>query len=125
MRRVVDTPDDTPRSLAARRFGLITLIEQVFEGGSGVGVSHKASARAISLLTPSPVGPLTLAVECRTDPNRRGNAHQVTIDSEWQVHTPHDLEGERIALAFGGRPSGTDNFGSKVIRHLLQALEFP
>lgn len=61
-----------------------------------------ASRESLSLLTPSPDGPLTLVVECRTDPRKRGDAHQITFDLDWQVHTPHDLEAERIALAFGG-----------------------
>jgi hypothetical protein len=45
---------------------------------------------------------LTLVVECRTNPRRRGSAHEVTIEPDWQVRTPHDLEAERVALAFGG-----------------------
>jgi hypothetical protein len=61
-----------------------------------------APADPLAPLSPSADGPLTLAVECRTEPNRPGNAHQITLDTEWQVHTPHDLDAERVAQAFGG-----------------------
>jgi hypothetical protein len=74
----------------------------VFEGGKRVPVGRDARPGPLPLLTPSPEGPLTLAVECRTDPKKRGAAHQITIQPDWQVRTPHDLEAERVALAFGG-----------------------
>src|SRR4249919_1053074 len=66
---VGDTPGDTLRSLAARRAGLVTLVDQVFEGGSR-GMRGGSGMATVPLLTPGPGGPLTLAVECRTDPGR-------------------------------------------------------
>ena len=46
---------------------------------------------------------LVLDVECRTSTkNRRGPLHPVTITPDWRLETPHDLEAERVAVAFGG-----------------------
>lgn len=48
-------------------------------------------------------GPLTFGIECRVRRNAsRGKVHPVTIRPDWSVLTPHDLEAERIAQAFGG-----------------------
>lgn len=58
-------------------------------------------------LTPTPDGTaLVVEVECRTSPTaRRGDVHAVTIEPDWSVTTPHDLEAERVAAAFGGYTS--------------------
>lgn len=42
-------------------------------------------------------------MECRTSPGRPSSVrHPVTIDPDGTVTTPHDLEAERVAVAFGG-----------------------
>lgn len=53
---------------------------------------------------PAPGGAaLTFAVECRTDPTAEcGSSHPITIGPDWSLETPHDLEAERVAQAFGG-----------------------
>ncbi|RHW25407.1 hypothetical protein D0Z08_19460 [Nocardioides immobilis] len=49
------------------------------------------------------------AIECRTRRTAsRGKPHDVTINPDWSVRTPHDLEAERIAAAFGGFTSCLD-----------------
>lgn len=66
------------------------------------------SARGAVLdLAPSPGGAsLTIDVECRTSPRaRKGALHEVTIEPDWTVTTPHDVEAERVAAAFGGYTS--------------------
>lgn len=46
--------------------------------------------------------PLTLQIDCRTSPEaRKGQPHEITLDADWTVHTPHDLDAERVAAAFG------------------------
>lgn len=51
-------------------------------------------------------GPLTLMLECRLSPTAvTGERHPVTIHADWRVETPHDLEAERVAAAFGGYTS--------------------
>jgi hypothetical protein len=42
-------------------------------------------------------------VDCLTDPTaEQGSTHLVTIGPDWSLETPHDLEAERVAQAFGG-----------------------
>lgn len=55
-------------------------------------------------LGPAPDGgPLELSVECRTSRTAsRGKQHSIVIEPDWTVRTPHDLEAERVAVAFGG-----------------------
>jgi len=55
-------------------------------------------------IPPTPAGePLTVSVECRVQRAvSRGARHDVVIGPDWSVTTPHDLEAERIAAAFGG-----------------------
>lgn len=59
------------------------------------------------MIAPTPDGrPLVLAVECRTNRHAsRGRPHEISIDQAWNVETPHDLEAERVAAAFGGYTS--------------------
>ncbi|HHU10735.1 MAG TPA: hypothetical protein GXZ60_12095 [Intrasporangiaceae bacterium] len=66
--------------------------------------SAEASAEA---LRPTPHGrPLTLQIDCRTSPEaRKGQPHEITLDADWTVRTPHDLDAERIAEAFGAYSS--------------------
>lgn len=75
--------------------------EHMFEG---VGVRGELPAAG-----PTPDGsPLRLQVECRTRRTTRGPKHPVTIQPDWTVETPHDLESERVAAAFGGYCSCLD-----------------
>ncbi|MDL9978639.1 hypothetical protein [Microbacterium candidum] len=49
---------------------------------------------------------LTFIVECRSSAGRSSEVrHPVTIHREWSVSTPHDLDAERVAVAFGGYTS--------------------
>lgn len=52
-------------------------------------------------LPPAPDGPLVVEVTCSTGPRSR-NRHPVTLERDWTLTTPHDLEAERILLALGG-----------------------
>jgi hypothetical protein len=53
--------------------------------------------------------PVELKMECRSNPKARSSArHQVTINPDWSVETPHDLDAERVAIAFGGYCSCID-----------------
>lgn len=73
-----------------------------------------AGGRARSASTqPHGVGlldaPLHFAVECRTAGQvGRGPLHRVTIRPDWAVSTPHDLDAERVAAAFGPATSCLD-----------------
>lgn len=53
---------------------------------------------------PAPGGAaLTVSVVCRTDPTvETGSTHPITIGPDWSLETPHDLDAERVAQAFGG-----------------------
>ena len=46
--------------------------------------------------------PLTATFPCRASAGARPTRHEVTIDADWSVRTPHDEGLERIAAAFGG-----------------------
>lgn len=50
----------------------------------------------VTPLRPSPGGPLTFTVSCG------GAAHGVTLEVDWTLRTPHDLDAERVLTAFGG-----------------------
>lgn len=70
-------------------------------------VFDKGSAMSEQLLgwTIEPVLPAdgrTFPIQCRTAPGRRGVRHDVSLTADWQLETPHDLESERIGVAFGG-----------------------
>lgn len=70
--------------------------------------SRPASAPGlVADLAPTPDGgALVVEVECQTSVRaRRGKRHPVTIEPDWSVSTPHDLDAERIAVAFGGYTS--------------------
>lgn len=43
-------------------------------------------------------------VPCRTSPDRRQAplVHDVRIEPDWTIQMPHDLDSERLAVAFGG-----------------------
>lgn len=76
----------------------------------GARASEDGSASAPTLvddLAPTPDGgALVLEVECRTSVQaRRGRRHKVTIGPDWSVTTPHDIEAERVAVAFGAYTS--------------------
>lgn len=54
-------------------------------------------------------GDVTFAVECRMSRDAvSGQCHPVTIRADWTAITPHDLDAERIAHAFGGYTSCLD-----------------
>jgi hypothetical protein len=73
----------------------------------GQGLRSLRAPAASPVLGPSPDGAdLTLSLECRLDKHARsGERHDVTIHRDWRVTTPHDLEAERIAAAFGAYTS--------------------
>jgi hypothetical protein len=56
---------------------------------------------------PAPSGAaLTFDVECRTNRRAtRSKRHPMTINADWTVQTPHDLDAERVAVALGGYSS--------------------
>ncbi len=56
---------------------------------------------------PHPDGePLSLVVPCAASPDLAdATRHAVTIEPDWTVTTPHDLDAERVATAFGGYSS--------------------
>ena len=83
----------------------------------------RIDAFALEPIGPSPDGPLTTAVRCRTA--RTGgpvNTHEVTISADWSVQTPHDIELERIASAMGGFLSCVDLVDREIpaLRELVQ-----
>ena len=59
---------------------------------------------ALPRLAPLPDGAaLTACVPCSTSPDMAGaTRHEITVAADWSVATPHDLEAERVAVAFGG-----------------------
>ncbi|MEI2715195.1 MAG: hypothetical protein V9G04_18360 [Nocardioides sp.] len=44
---------------------------------------------------------VSFAVDCRTQPRRRGTPHIVTLTDGWELETGHDLDAERVAVALG------------------------
>lgn len=73
-----------------------------------MAVRRGLSLRPSSSVTPAPDGRvLTVRVPCRTTPNRRVAPvqHDVQIHPDWSTQVPHDVPGERIAVAFGGHLS--------------------
>lgn len=68
--------------------------------------------------------PLTVQVTCRTAPNQRGRRHPVTIEPDWTLTTPHDLDAERLAAALGGYLTCLDviDHGIPVLRGWLGCL---
>ncbi|MDQ3715852.1 MAG: hypothetical protein M3381_07510 [Actinomycetota bacterium] len=74
-------------------------------------------------LEPSPGGRLLASVGCRTA--RTGDSlgkHEVWIEADWSVSTPHELALERIAMAMGGYLSCVDLADREVpaLRELVQ-----
>lgn len=62
-----------------------------------------ADGSAVALLPPSPDGgALEFTVSCASVPGRRGE-HPLVVGPDWTVEVPHDLDAERVAVAFGGR----------------------
>lgn len=77
----------------------------------------------LSPLEPSPGGRLLASVACRTA--RTGDPlgkHEVWIEADWSVVTPHELTLERIAMAMGGYLSCVDLVDREVpaLRELVQ-----
>ncbi len=57
----------------------------------------------LAQLPPSPDGgALSFTVSCASVPGPRGR-HPVVVAPDWTVTVPHDLDAERVAVAFGGR----------------------
>lgn len=67
----------------------------------------RARERSTSANGPAPNGGgLALELECRLDPRAvKGERHEVVIHADWTVTTPHDLDAERVAAAFGAYTS--------------------
>ncbi len=66
---------------------------------------------------PSPSGgPLTFKVRCWASTGSSGptTSHEITIHPDWSVSTPHDLEAELVAVAFGGYLSCLELTGSTI-----------
>ncbi|MGI8720653.1 MAG: hypothetical protein ACR2JG_00345, partial [Geodermatophilaceae bacterium] len=77
----------------------------------------------LSPLEPSPGGRVLASVACRTA--RTGDPlgkHEVWIEADWSVVTPHELTLERIAMAMGGYLSCVDLVDREVpaLRELVQ-----
>lgn len=72
---------------------------------------------------PAPHGrDLDITIECTADPDKRfGTPHRVVIRPDWTVETPHDLDAERIARAFGGW-STCLQFAERVVPAFRRAL---
>lgn len=78
--------------------------------------------------TPQPAPPgaaLEVTIECTRAPRDRfGVLHTAAIRPDWTVVTPHDLDAERVASAFGGWSSCL-NFAERVVpayRRLLGVM---
>lgn len=79
-----------------------------------------------SALGPAPGGkPLVLAIECTAAPaDQFGLLHTVTVQSDWSITVPHDLEAERVAALFGSW-SSCERFASAAVpayRRMLQVM---
>lgn len=87
--------------------------------------SDRAPASA-SVVPPGPGdGSLTLSVECTATPGARfGAVHEVRIETDWTVRTPHDIQAERIAAALGSWVSCVDLVERVIptVRHVLEAM---
>lgn len=59
---------------------------------------------ALSAIAPEPTGAgLVARVACVAGSSSADIAHhQVTIRADWSVETPHDIDSERVSVAFGG-----------------------
>ncbi len=55
-------------------------------------------------LPPAPDGALSARVDCATGARVTGS-HEVRLEADWSLATPHDLEAERILAALGGSMS--------------------
>jgi hypothetical protein len=77
---------------------------------------------ALPELPPAPDGGLTITVPCAVS-GRPPVDHEAMIESDWSLTTPHDLEAERVAAAFGSRVSCLDLAERVVpaVRYLVQA----
>lgn len=54
-------------------------------------------------LPPGPDGRLTVTIPCSTSPEMSSaTTHEIVLEPDWTVTTPHDLEAEQVAAAFGG-----------------------
>jgi len=61
-----------------------------------------SDSNSTTRLTPDG-GSLEFSIQCRANRTvSRGAKHPVVIHDDWSVTTPHDLEAERVAAAFGG-----------------------
>lgn len=76
-------------------------------------------ASPLGQLGPAPAGEsLTVSVTCRTRRCGRGRTHEVTVNPDWTVDTPHDLDSERVGVALGGYLSCLD-----LVDHTVPALK--
>lgn len=78
---------------------------------------------ALEPLGPSRHGSLEATVACHTSRTAGSSReHAVTIEADWSVSTPHDIELERVAMAMGGYLSCVTLVDREVpaLRELLQ-----
>jgi len=61
--------------------------------GAGDGLARRAAL---------PAEGLTFEVPCRSSASGPERPHPVTLTPDWRLHTPHDLDAERVAVALGG-----------------------
>ena len=74
-------------------------------------------------LPPAPDGPLTISIRCSTvRANGPGKRHDITINPDWTITTPHDLDLERIATAMGGYLSCLE-FGDHTLPALYELVQ--
>ena len=87
--------------------------------GGHMTVSHPVAQN----VGPTPwTGDLELTIQCRTARDAMMvTRHTLVIHDDWSVTTPHDLEAERIASAFGGYASCVDLM-DRVIPRLRDSL---
>lgn len=73
----------------------------------GTAGGESDAPTSTSAVAPTPDGrALHTTVECRTSRSAiYGEPHKVVIRPDWSVQTPHDLDAERVAVAFGGYTS--------------------
>ena len=73
----------------------------------GMGSFADGARAPVAAAGPAPGGrSLSTLVECRTSRSSvRGEPHRVSIAPDWSVQTPHDLDAERVGVAFGGYAS--------------------
>jgi hypothetical protein len=85
-------------------------------------VQNTTHPLSLEPLPPCPDGPLTFEVRCRTRRGGKAVSHPVTINPDWTLSTPHEVELERIGAAMGGYLSCLELIDRDVpaLEHLVQ-----